>query len=93
MKHGTRRHLDKEKLPNPLIYYRTYFGDLRTGSGDWASALCPFHSDTKPSFSVNLKHGGWKCFACGESGDLIQFHMNINHLTFIKAVTDLGGWD
>ncbi|KKM73683.1 hypothetical protein LCGC14_1407940 [marine sediment metagenome] len=27
--------------------------------GDWVDALCPFHEEGDPSFSVNLEHGGW----------------------------------
>ena len=27
--------------------------------GDWVDALCPFHEEGSPSFSVNLDHGGW----------------------------------
>ena len=36
-------------------------------------ALCPFHKEDTPSFTVNDK-GRWKCWgACGESGDVISF--------------------
>ena len=27
--------------------------------------LCPFHSDTKPSFGINAETGAWHCFGCG----------------------------
>ena len=38
-----------------------------------AQALCPFHLDTHPSFSVNLDTGLWNCFTCGSSGNWQQF--------------------
>ena len=36
-------------------------------------ALCPFHDDTKPSFSYSPKLNTCKCFTCGAAGDLINF--------------------
>lgn len=37
----------------------------------WATALCPMHDDTRPSFRVNLEEGGWRCLSgCGQEGDL-----------------------
>lgn len=30
--------------------------------------LCPFHEETKPSFSINLKKGIYYCFGCGKGG-------------------------
>lgn len=35
--------------------------------------LCPFHSDKHPSLSVNERTNKFKCFACGEGGDVIDF--------------------
>lgn len=34
-------------------------------------ALCPFHHDTTPSMS--FKHDRFRCWACNESGDIIDF--------------------
>jgi DNA primase len=36
-------------------------------------ALCPFHSDTKPSFSINIENGMWVCGGCKEKGGLSTF--------------------
>lgn len=39
--------------------------------GDWGHACCPLHEDESPSFTINLREGGWKCYAgCGSSRDL-----------------------
>lgn len=50
-------------------------------------ALCPFHEDTKPSFTVYEKRGKWraKCFPCGESHDAISFLCAIEGVSFIDA--------
>ena len=39
--------------------------------------LCPFHADRHPSFCVNVKEQYYKCFACGEGGDLFKFVQQI----------------
>lgn len=41
-------------------------------NGDEAWACCPFHSETKPSFSVNLRTGKWHCLGCHERGRSIN---------------------
>ncbi len=56
----------------------------RSGSG-W-TGLCPFHNDKNPSFSVSPAHGIYKCFSCGESGDVIKFIEKTEGLEFIEAV-------
>ena len=50
--------------------------DVRTRAGDEWTCLCPYHDDTSPSFSVNVKRGLFICFACGAKGtvaDLAKF--------------------
>ena len=43
-------------------------------SGDGqAMALCPFHQDNKPSFSINTATGQFHCFGCNEKGDIFTF--------------------
>lgn len=39
-------------------------------------ALCPFHVDSRPSMTI--KNERYKCWACGESGDAIDFVRGIN---------------
>lgn len=42
-------------------------------SGSTLTGLCPFHGDKKPSFSVNLENGLYKCFSCGAEGNYLSF--------------------
>ncbi|MBX6422842.1 DNA primase [Thermosulfurimonas sp. F29] len=51
--------------------------------------LCPFHSETKPSFAVNEEKQIFRCFGCGAGGDVIGFFMRAEGLTFAEAVREL----
>ncbi len=48
--------------------------------------LCPFHQEKTPSFYVVPSKGFYKCFGCGESGDLFSFVMKRTGLGFQDAV-------
>ncbi|MEN6357618.1 MAG: CHC2 zinc finger domain-containing protein, partial [Armatimonadota bacterium] len=39
-------------------------------TGRTFKGLCPFHNEKTPSFHVNPEHQRWKCFGCGEGGDV-----------------------
>jgi len=54
-------------------------------------ALCPFHHEKTPSFYVVPEKGFYKCFGCGESGDVFTFLMKRNGITFIEAVREVAG--
>ena len=49
-------------------------------------ALCPFHDDTNPSFSVNHGDQYFYCFGCGVGGDVIRFVELFEKMTFIEAL-------
>ncbi len=51
--------------------------------------LCPFHHEKTPSFSVSQDKQIYKCFGCGEAGNVITFIMKINNITFPEAVKTL----
>ncbi len=56
---------------------RNYFG------------ICPFHDDHNPSLSVSSEKQIYKCFVCGESGNVFNFVMNYEHISFPEAVNNL----
>lgn len=56
---------------------RNYFG------------LCPFHDDHSPSLSISSEKQIYKCFVCGESGNVFNFVMNYEHLSFPETISML----
>ena len=49
-------------------------------------ARCPFHGEKTPSFNVNRNMQIFKCFGCGESGDVITFVEKIESCSTWEAV-------
>ncbi len=62
--------------------------ELKRNGPRWA-APCPFHQETKPSFSVNEEEGLFYCFGCQASGDLFDFYGRINGLDFKETLEQL----
>lgn len=73
----------KEKLDIASVV-REYVSLRRSGTNEFG--LCPFHHEKSPSFSVNSDLGIFKCFGCGESGDVIGFLQKIEGLDFPEAL-------
>lgn len=48
--------------------------------------LCPFHNEKTPSFSVNADLNLYYCFGCKAGGNVVQFVMEMEHLSFQEAV-------
>lgn len=59
----------------------------RRGSDYWAP--CPFHQEKTPSFHVVPGREFFKCFGCGEAGDVFSFLMKHAGLSFQEAVRHL----
>jgi DNA primase catalytic core len=58
-------------------------------SGREYQALCPFHREKSPSFSINDEKGFYHCFGCLAHGDQIGFLMAHEHLGYMDAVEKL----
>jgi len=51
---------------------------------------CPFHNEKTPSFTVSSEKQIYKCFGCGEAGNVISFVMKTRNMAFPEAVKLLG---
>jgi DNA primase len=65
----------------------SYFPLKRAGT--LYKALCPFHQERTPSFTVNPQRQIFKCFGCGAGGSVFRFVMNYENIEFPAAVKKL----
>lgn len=50
-------------------------------------AICPFHDDHNPSMSISPEKQIYTCFVCGASGNVFNFVMNYENISFVQAVS------
>lgn len=72
------------KRQNDIVDVIGGYLELRR-SGVNFMARCPFHGEKTPSFNVNRNLQIYKCFGCGESGDVIKFVEKYESCTFLEA--------
>ena len=48
--------------------------------------VCPFHNDHSPSMSISVSRQIYKCFACGEGGNVFTFVQNYEKVSFPEAI-------
>jgi DNA primase len=65
----------------------TYFPLKRAGAS--FKALCPFHQEKTPSFTVSPQRQTFHCFGCGAGGSVFRFVMDYEHVDFPAAVHKL----
>lgn len=55
-------------------------------SGSSLKGLCPFHSEKSPSFFVSDQLQRFRCFGCGETGDVLDFLQKYDGMTFAEGL-------
>ena len=65
-------------------YIQKYVQLKKKGNNYWA--ICPFHSEKSPSFSVSPEKGIFKCFGCGKGGNVITFVQEYERIDFVEAL-------
>ena len=63
-----------------------YGGFVSVPDTGWRAIKCPFHSDRTASASVNLELNGFRCHACGISGDAIKLIETQENMGFEEAI-------
>ena len=55
-------------------------------SGINLKGLCPFHREKTPSFTVNTSKQMFRCYGCGEFGDVIKFVQKVERVEWMDAL-------
>ncbi len=58
-------------------------------AGRTYTARCPFHTEKTASFHVSPERGTYKCFGCGEGGDIFSFVEKMEGIDFLTALKQL----
>lgn len=90
MQHGRISDADIERAKEGIVGTISKYIDLKKAGKDHA-ALCPFHSDRTPSFTVSESKGFYHCHGCGAHGDAIDFVMEHEGVAFHEAIQSITG--
>ncbi len=77
--------LDEVRSKNDIVDVASKYITLnKRGANYWA--CCPFHNEKTPSFSIKQDGQFFKCFGCGESGNVFNLVMKMENVDFYTAV-------
>ena len=82
---------DKDEIKSriSMAEVATHYGVELRAAGHELNALCPFHTENSPSFTITPEKNEFYCFGCGAGGDQIEFVMRHDNLSFDKALDKL----
>lgn len=60
-------------------------------SGRYYIGLCPFHNEKSPSFTVTPDKQIYKCFGCGEAGNVFTYIMKTRNVSYTESIEILAG--
>lgn len=84
-KESFREYIEKVRIASDLAVVAGEVLELDR----YRKALCPFHEERTPSFSIHPSGEYFKCFGCGATGDVFKFIMLRNGCGFREAVDRL----
>ena len=88
MKRFSSEFIEQVRQANDIVSVISDYVTLkRQGRNFWA--CCPFHNEKTASFSVAADKGFFYCFGCHAHGDVFQFIMKKENLSFSDAVERL----
>jgi DNA primase len=71
------------KIEEIISKYITFEDD---SNSDDIRAICPFHLDSNPSFSINANKQVYYCFGCKRGGNVITFIRDIENISKEEAI-------
>ncbi|MCK9267898.1 MAG: DNA primase [Alkaliphilus sp.] len=77
--------IDEIKDANEIVDVISQYIQVKKVGSSY-KALCPFHNEKTPSFFINQEKQFYKCFGCGEGGNVINFIMKMESLSFIESI-------
>jgi DNA primase len=82
---------DVEEVRNraDLIEIASQYMQLKRAGGGRFKALCPFHAEKTPSFTLDAAKGLFHCFGCGKGGNVYNLVMELENLSFVETVEKL----
>ena len=82
--------IDKVREANDIVDVVSACVPLKKRGANFVG-LCPFHAEKTGSFNVSPTRQIYKCFGCGKGGNVFNFVMEYENLTFPEAVRMLAG--
>tara|TARA_B110000438_G_scaffold264261_1_gene276805 strand:- start:6514 stop:8379 length:1866 start_codon:yes stop_codon:yes gene_type:complete len=67
-------------------------GVIWSDKGSVPKALCMFHDEKTPSFTLSRDLKRYRCYGCNESGDVFDFLMSFEKLSFIDSIKQLSNY-
>lgn len=86
--HISRHFIDELIARADIVDIIDNYLSLRKAGRDYI-AICPFHHEKTPSFTVSQEKQFYHCFGCGAHGNVIGFLMDYAALDFVEAVHEL----
>jgi len=77
--------IDQVRSGNDIVSIISDYVSLKKQGRNYVG-LCPFHHEKTPSFMVSQDKQIFRCFGCGEGGNVITFVMKRESLSFPEAV-------
>ena len=77
--------IDQVRDAHDIVDVVQRFVPLKRAGAAW-KGVCPFHDDNDPSLNVNQQRQIFKCFVCGQGGNVFGFLVEHLGMTFPEAV-------
>lgn len=77
--------IDRTREASDIVELLSEYISLKKAGKNY-TALCPFHSEKKPSFYVSPERQIYHCFGCGAGGNVYTFLIEMEKLSFPEAV-------